>query len=146
MENWVLFGILAAVAFGLSTLLNKVASGPGYFGLEPKTTGLLVGVGIMLTFAAYFLLQGGVAMPQNNAATLTAMAAGTCWAIGTIMVLKAFAGGADASRLTPIFNMNTLVVVGLGILLLKELPTQPEMIRVVSGAVFVVVGGILVST
>ena len=145
MENWILLGILAAIAFGVSTLLNKVSSGPNYFALEPRTSALFVGIGILLTFAVYFLLNGGFTMPAKNMAVGTALAAGVFWAIGTLLVLLAFAGGADAARLTPIFNMNTLVVVGLGIVLLHELPSQPQMLRVAAGAVLVVIGGILVS-
>lgn len=145
MENWILLGLLAAVAFGVSTLLNKVASGSAYFGLEPRTTALLVGIGILMTFAIYFLVNGGLAMPANNLAVGTALAAGVFWAIGTLLVLTAFAGGADAARLAPIFNMNTLVVVGLSIVMLHELPQQPQMLRVIGGAILIVIGGILVS-
>jgi uncharacterized membrane protein len=145
MDNWILLGLLAAVAFGVSTLLNKVASGSAYFGLEPRTAALFVGIGVVTTFALYFLLSGGISMPSNNMGIGTALAAGIFWAAGTLLVLMAFAGGADAARLTPVFNMNTLVVVGLGIVLLHEVPQQPQMLRVVAGAVLVVIGGILVS-
>ena len=145
MDNWILLGLLAAVAFGISTLLNKVASGSTYFGLEPRTAALFVGIGILMTFAIYFLVNGGFAMPANNLAVGTAVAAGVFWAVGTLLVLMAFAGGADAARITPIFNMNTLVVVGLGIVLLHEVPQQPQMLRVIGGAILVIIGGILVS-
>ncbi|VVC04055.1 Sugar transport protein [Candidatus Burarchaeum australiense] len=146
MENWILLGILAAVAFGISTLLNKVASGQNYFALEPRTAALFVGIGILVTFAAYFMFNGSsLALPNNNLAMVVALAAGIFWAVGTLCVLMAFAGGAEAARLAPIFNMNTLVVVGLGIVLLHEVPQQPQMLRVVAGAVLVVIGGILVS-
>ena len=146
METLVVIGILTAFAFGISTVLNKVASSPSYFGIEPRAAGLFVGIGIAATFALYFLLSGGLSMPSNNIAVGTALAAGVFWAVGTLLVLAAFAGGADASKLAPIFNMNTLVVVGLGIVLLHELPSQPQMLRVVGGAVLIVLGGILVST
>jgi len=145
MDNWILLGLLAAVAFGVSTLLNKVASGSAYFGLEPRIAALFVGIGILMTFALYFLVNGGFAIPTNKAAVGTAVAAGVFWAIGTLLVLTAFAGGADAARLTPIFNMNTLVVVGLSIVMLHELPQQPQMLRVIGGALLVIIGGILVS-
>jgi len=145
MENWVLLGILAALAFGVSTILSKVATNSNYFGVDARTAGLLMGMGIVITFATYFLMQGGLAFPKNNLASATAVAAVMAWAVGSLLVLTAFMGGADASKLTPIFNMNTLVVVGLGIILLHELPQQSELLRVVIGAVLVIIGGILVS-
>ncbi len=145
METWVTLGILTAIAFGISTVLNKLASSPNYFGIEPRAAGLFVGIGIAATFALYFLLSGGFSMPSNNAGIGTALAAGVFWAVGTLLVLAAFAGGADASKLTPIFNMNTLVVVGLSIVLLHELPQGEQMLRVVGGAILIVLGGILVS-
>ena len=46
METWVVIGILTAFAFGISTVLNKVASSPSYFGIEPRAAGLFVGIGI----------------------------------------------------------------------------------------------------
>lgn len=145
MENWILLGILAAFAFGISSILSKIASGSAYFGMEPRTAALFIGVGIVLTTAIYFLLNGGITMPSNNMAVGTALASGLFWAVGALLILTAFAGGADAARLTPIFNMNTLIVVGLGIVFLHELPSQPQMLRVVGGAILVVIGGILVS-
>ena len=73
------------------------------------------------------------------------MAVGAFWAVGALIQLTALKGGADVSRLTPIYNMNTLLVVFLGIILLKELPDASNMLRVAAGAVLIVAGGILVS-
>ena len=84
MENWVLLGLLAALAYGMSGLLTKVASGPNYFGMEPRMAGLLVATGIAATFAVYFLAQGGIALPENNVAIATAIDAGVFWAVGAL--------------------------------------------------------------
>lgn len=145
MENWLLLGLLAAVAYGVSGLLTKVASGPGHLGMEPRAVALLTGLGIIATFGAYFLLQGNLALPSNSTGIAAGLAVGVFWAVGTLLVINAYAGGADAAKVVPIFNMNTLIVVGLSILLLHEVPRQPEMLRVAAGAVLVVIGGILVS-
>jgi uncharacterized membrane protein len=147
MENWILMGLLAAVGFGLCSILQKMALANGSGADEWKAVAVMVGVGILATFIIYSALQGnGLQMPSNNKVLMLGVAAGIFWGLATLAVLAAFAGGADASRITPIFNMNTLVVVALAIVLLGELPTQAEMVRVVAGAVLIVIGGILVST
>lgn len=61
-------------------------------------------------------------------------------------MILALVNKADVSRLVPIFNTNTLVAVALGMILLKELPAGTEKIKVVIGAILIVVGGVLVSS
>jgi uncharacterized membrane protein len=56
---------------------------------------------------------------------------------------KAISLGADISKLTPLYNINTLVAVFVGMLFLGELPGSiAELIRLLLGAVFIVLGGI----
>ena len=45
----------------------------------------------------------------------------------------------------PIFNANTLVTVMLGIIFLHEIPNTSQMLRVIAGAVLIVIGAVLVS-
>ena len=49
------------------------------------------------------------------------------------------------SQLAPIYNANTIIAVILGIILLKEIPNASQMIRIIIGAVMIVVGAVLVS-
>jgi len=67
------------------------------------------------------------------------------WALGQLFAILALVNKAPVSRLTPIYNTNTLVAVLLGIILLRELPTGASTIKVLIGAVLIVIGGILVS-
>jgi uncharacterized membrane protein len=70
---------------------------------------------------------------------------GFLWGAGMICTFLAFSGGADASRLVPIYNTNTLVSVFLGLVFLHELPAPDQRFKVISGALLIVVGSILVS-
>lgn len=146
MENWVVLGLLAAVAYALSVVMNKLTISQAYFALDGRAAALLIGLGIFLTLALYFLLQGGAAMPSDPKTAAVALGAGVFWALGTICVLIAFSGGADVAKLTPVFNTNTLFAVAIGILLLNELPDPSNAIKVALGAALIFVGGILVST
>jgi uncharacterized membrane protein len=70
---------------------------------------------------------------------------GVCWATGTGCVgiaLKKY--GAQISQLVPLYNMNTLVAVIIGLVAFQEWRTvQP--LRISLAAVLIVAGGILAS-
>jgi len=67
------------------------------------------------------------------------------WGLGFLALAVAIAKGYDVARLAPIYNTNTIITVVLGIIFLKEIPDASQMFRVITGAVMVVVGAILVS-
>jgi uncharacterized membrane protein len=91
-------------------------------------------------------LLAGPKIPQMSAMTAFAgIAVGFFWALGSIMVYYGLIKGADVSRMAPIYNMNTLLVVLGGIVLLKELPDKSATVKVIVGAILIVAGGILVS-
>ena len=145
MEAWLALGILAALCYGASSVVAKVATSPDHYGMSTATASLLMLVGIALVFAAYLALKGGLNIPPNPVVLGVGVLVGVLWAMGMVLSFLALSGNADIARLAPIYNMNTLVAVALGIILLGELPSQPQMIRVVIGAILIVVGGILVS-
>ena len=64
---------------------------------------------------------------------------------GIIAVVIAISQKADVARLAPIYNTNTILAVLMGIIFLKEIPDVSQMIRVIGGAVLIVIGAILVS-
>lgn len=145
METWLLLGIGASVFFGVSALLTKVALSSNYYGLSPQTAAIFGLLGMAVAYIPYFLIQGSFAFPGSRAAIAAAIGAGFLVAVGTIFTFIALKNGADISRLTPIYNTNTIVAVALAILLLHELPTQTQAIKVVVGAILIVIGGLLVA-
>ncbi len=73
------------------------------------------------------------------------LAVGIIWALGNIFAFESIRTGGKMSHVVPLYNTNTLIAVGLVILLLKEIPVGTEMIRVILGAILITVGAILVA-
>ncbi|MCX6802393.1 MAG: EamA family transporter [Candidatus Diapherotrites archaeon] len=145
VQAWLLFGILAAVFFGCHAIATKVAVSEKFFGLSPALVSLLALAGMGIVFIAGMLFEGVPELPKNSAGIAFAVFAGVLWGIGFLLTLKAFSIGAEAAKLAPIYNTNTLVAVFLGIVLLKELPTAGSAFTVVLGALLIVAGAFLVS-
>jgi len=146
MESWLIYGLGAALCFGINGIINKVLTSPSYIGLSSASTAFLFLIGTAIAVGGYVFTQKTYAVPGNNLAILLGILAGFIWAFGFILTLVALnAEKADIARLAPIYNMNTLVIVFLGILLLHELPMSGDMLKVVAGSILIVIGGILVS-
>ena len=147
METWIIYGLAAAVIYALSAFLAKIVASRGQFYLEPHTVGLLAGIGVFSAFLAYYLIQSkaGFALPSNNVSLLLGLGTGILWAFATILVYLALSGGANISQLAPLYNLNTLFVAILAIILLHELPDPQHAVRVVAGAALIIAGSYLVS-
>jgi uncharacterized membrane protein len=107
-----------------------------------KISGILLLI-IIYLFVYFCLVQAGIDITVP--VLFFGIMQGFLWGMGMIFTFLAFGGGADASRLVPLYNTNTLVSVFLGILFLHELPAPDQRLKVVSGAALIVVGSILVS-
>ena len=141
MPNWIVYGIIAAVCFGVTNVLFKVAQQKG--NLSPYYLSFLIALGAVIVSGLFLAFNPSFQFELKS--NSLALAAGIVWAVGMILVAVAIAQKADISRLSPIFNANTLVTVLLGIIFLKELPDVSQMFRVVAGAVLIVIGAVLVS-
>jgi len=145
MEEWLTLGLIAALSYSISGLATKVALDKKYMGLEAPSVALLTMVGVALGFTVFYLLFAGTKVPKMSAsAAAVGIAVGFFWSLGSIMVYYGLLKGADVSRMAPIYNMNTLLVVLGGIVLLHELPDKSATLRVIIGAIMIVAGGILV--
>ncbi len=141
MESWIVYGLIASVFFGLSTFVYKVAQQKGNF--SPYYGTFVLGIGIVLIFGIFFLFNSSAKFEMKSSGLV--LGAGILWACGFLAVAIAISQKADISRLTPVFNTNTLVTVVLGIIFLHEVPDISQMFRVIAGAVLVIVGAVLVS-
>ena len=141
MPNWIVYGIIAAVCFALNTIIYKFAQQKGNF--SPYYGTFVFGIGVVFIFGLVFLFKPSFEFEWKS--STLALIAGIVWGIGMLAVAIAIAQKADVARLAPIYNTNTLLAVLLGILFLKEIPDASQIFRIVSGAVLIVAGAVLVS-
>ena len=141
MPNWIAYGLIATVFFALNTILYKAAQQKGNF--SPNYGILMFSVGIIIVAGVFFLFKPSFEFEWKSSGL--AIIAGAVWAIGMIAVVIAISQKADVARLAPIYNINTILAVLMGIIFLKEIPDTSQMFRVIAGAILIVVGAILVS-
>lgn len=133
-------GLLPAVVFGLSSVFQKVAV-KGGIGSGPflVVTGIVVvTTGLLLTWIER---DARVPLPAVGWTVLY----GFCWASGVGAIAIAV-GRYDAqiSQLVPIYNLNTLVAVAVGMVFLGEWRSlHPG--KLLLAAVLITVGGVLAS-
>ena len=141
MHSWVFYGIVAAICFGINTILYKIASQRGNF--SPAFGSLVFGIGILVAFLVYFFAKPSLQFEWKS--TSLAVVAGIVWAIGFLAIAIAISQKGEVARLAPLYNANTIIAVVLGIVLLKEIPKMSQMIRIIIGALMIVAGAVLVS-
>jgi len=170
MPTWLIYGLLASLCWGICAVVSKVVISEKYLGIQPSGASLLMLGGITIMFMLYFLSRQGMLSVSLKLVGLFLIAAvlgymiyalkqtgveislstvgfgllqGVLWASGMIFAFLAFSAGAEAAKLVPIYNTNTLIAIILGMLLLREVPD--ERLQVVVGAILIIIGGILVS-
>ncbi len=133
-------GILPAVVLGVFGVLLK-ASGQAGLG----ASGLLLTMAVA-TAAVGLGLRGWPGQPAATPAGLGyAALAGLLWAICQALILLAVTRWqTPISKLVPLFNMNTLVAVLLGLIWFGE-HHSVSLPKLITGAVLIVAGGILVA-
>ncbi len=144
VQTWILLAVAAALFWGAWIIAAKVAMGEKYFGINPAYASLFVLAGIAVVILGNIAIEG-FSMPKSMPGIAAATVAGALWALGMVASFKALQAGADVAKLTPLYNTNTLVAVVLGIILLHELPQAGQMVKVVVGALLIVVGSVLVA-
>jgi len=146
MDDWLVLGLAAALAYGLSAFFSKLAMSTDHLGVSPHIGGLFTGLGVASVFIIYYLFIAGFKVPTTTlGGALAAYLVGFLWALGLVFVYFALLKNADISKMAPIYNMNTLLVVLLGIVVLRELPNPSNAVKVFLGALLIILGGILVS-
>ena len=141
MPNWIALGLIAAFFFALNTILYKAAQQKGNF--SPYYGIAMFSIGIIIVAGVFFFIKPSFEFDWKSSGL--AILAGAVWAIGMIAVAIAISQNADVARLAPIYNINTILAVLMGIIFLKEIPDTSQMFRVIAGAILIVVGAILVS-
>ena len=172
MPTWLMYGLISSLFWGTYTVISKVVTSEKYLKIDSANASLLMLAGIVLIFLTFFLIKVNnlsivmkglgvilifviivysVFVLKEVGVSLTlpvisfGLLQGVLWALGMVFTLLAFSSGAEAARLVPIYNTNTLIAVFLGIVFLHELPAPDERIKVITGALMIVVGSILIS-
>ncbi|MDI6591792.1 MAG: hypothetical protein QME61_02570 [Patescibacteria group bacterium] len=172
MPIWLVYGLLASLCWGTYAVVSKVVTSEKYLGIQPGSASLLMLGGITMVFMLYFLSRQGALSVSLKSVGILLIAAilgfmiyslrqtgvqislptlgfgllqGVLWASGMVFAFLAFSVGAEAAKLVPIYNTNTLIAVVLGLLLLREVPAPDERLKVIIGAILIVIGGVLVS-
>jgi uncharacterized membrane protein len=134
-------GLLPAILFGVASIFQKTAARAG-IGTGPYL--ITIGCVVLLAGVAVTVIQGDATAPREGVAW--ACGYGLLWsaAIGCIVLALARYDG-NISQLVPLYNLNTLVAVAIGMAILGEWRVVVPW-RVVAGAGLAVAGGILVAT
>lgn len=133
-------GLLPGVLFGLSNVVVKLAtlkgiSSPWYI----VCTGVAV---VTVGFLSMMIIPDRTIHPLSASLAFTG---GFLWAVGMTAIVVALQYYASSiSVLTPLFNLNTLVAVALGLWIFAEWKTV-HVPQLVLGSLLIVAGGVIVA-
>lgn len=136
--GYIIGGIIPAILLGIYSIIQKYASERG---IGPGTLLIFIGLGSILVGLVYsgITRESTFTLPNAGIGLLT----GVCWALATALIQVAmYHFQMPVSKLVPLFNMNTLVAVGLGLVFFQEWSVVNGF-RLSIAAVLVVAGGIL---
>jgi uncharacterized membrane protein len=134
-------GLLPAVLFGLSGICQKLCGKEG-IGVGPFLLG--VGMTVIAVGGGFAWFEKDLSFNARSAGYTCLF--GICWALGIGLIavaIRHYEG--QISQLVPLYNMNTLVAVAMGLVLLGEWQNL-HVGRLAIAAVLITVGGILAAT
>lgn len=144
LKNWIVYGLIASLAWGSYALLLKLAISARYYSCDPIVAFLMIGLATVIVSSAIFVRDKENVTSFSKIGLGLAFTSGIIWAIGIYFVIFAFFNlQADVARLVPLYNTNTLVATLLGIVLLHEVPSQ-RLITLL-GAILIVIGGSIIA-
>lgn len=144
MEQWVIYGLLTALLMGVFPALFKILTDSRYFGVNTTTVAILIWIGMGIVFIGYSFYGGNLSLPSNMV-VIIGLLTGVIVGVSLLLRVIAIGFGADVARFVPLYNMNSLIAVILGVIMLGELPDSNQAIKVIVGAILIIIGGVLVS-
>ena len=134
-------GLLPAVFYGVSSTFTKASTNAG---ISTAYYTLFVGLSIVLASGLVLILSSDSQWHIQSASY--AGLSGLFWFMGTACVTFALSRyHMPIGKLVPIFNLNTLVAVSLGLLVFSEWK-ELNTLKLLVGAILVCIGGSLVAT
>lgn len=141
MEQWIVYGLLTALLMGVFPALFKILTDSRYFGVNTNTVAILVWVGMGIVFIGYSLYGGKLSLP-SNIVLIIGLLTGVIVGISLLLRIIAIGFGADVTRFVPLYNTNSLFAAIIGIVTLGELPDTNQAIKVIVGAILIIIGGV----
>ena len=138
--GYLIGGVLPALILGVFSILQKLSTKNG---ISPGMFLIVVGINIIAVGLVYcfFANEFAVSWRSGFYASLT----GIAWAVATGLVSYTLAKyQIPISKLVPIFNMNTLVAVCLGLIVFAEWKNI-NMPKLFIASILIVAGGTLAS-
>lgn len=133
-------GLLPAIFYGVGSIFTKASTKAG-IGVAPYL--IIIGCTIALTGGALWLVSADRAVSWRSG--LYAAGFGFAWTIATGCVAAALSVyGAPISKLVPLYNMNTLIAVILGLWIFAEWQ-EARASQLLIGAALIIAGGIFVT-
>lgn len=139
--GFIVGGILPALLFGISAIFQKLSNQGGIgLGIFLFSTG--TGICAIGTVLYLVLPSKAVSFSSGGYAFLMGMT----WAVGVALVAVGLTKyGVPLSKLVPLYNMNTLVAVLLGLWIFGEWQSV-AVVKLALGALLIVIGGTLVAS
>lgn len=133
-------GIIPAIAFGLGALFQKQSND---IGIGQAIYLIYFGIGLVIISVVVYVIFPRSELSIN--AGLYAIGHGALFGIGfSCLAIGLTVYSQPISKLVPLVNMSTLVAVVLGLLVFREYDSV-NLYYLFSGAIFVTLGGVLVS-
>ena len=134
-------GFIPAFLFGFTNIAAKLGSQNG---VSVGLYTIIAGIGVIIAGVCLFFLQPALA-PMTQRTMWFALTYGILWGIGSGCIMLALTFyKVPLSSIVPIFNMNTLIAVGILLIFFGE-SQQVHVLQLLVGAIFVVIGGTLVA-
>jgi len=144
MKPWLIYGLIASLAYGMSAIPLKYATGRSFLAapFSVVAMGQVAGIILVLTVYLFCINQLNIkAFSGNIPAFLWGACSGVIGTVGTIAILLALNKPAtEVSRLMAVVSTSVLVTVVFSFLLLKEVPVGLDRVRVMAAAVFIILG------
>jgi glucose uptake protein GlcU len=131
-------GIIPAVILGFFCIFQKASSNEG---ISPGVMMIFIGIAIAIVGMVYTVVFKEYEV--NFKSGLFASITGLFWGIATCMISYALSKyGISISKLVPLYNMNTLVGVFLGLLVFAEWK-DVNVLKISAASILIVLGGVL---
>ncbi|HIP90336.1 MAG TPA: hypothetical protein EYH22_02155 [Candidatus Nanopusillus sp.] len=134
----IILGLLAAISWSLHVILLKAASKSVPLG----ASNVLMSTGILISALITYLLLCRQEVINFNTIYLLPFLAGVLWFCGIFVVNYGIKKGLNLSIMAPIYNLNTLLVVLLSLVIFKE---NVVAWKVIVASILVTIAAILLS-
>ncbi len=136
--GYLLGGIIPALLLGIYSVLQKFSTKQG---ISPGMLMVVMGLNIMIVGFVYCFVSKEYTVTIRSG--LSASITGIVWGIATVLIAVALAKyNVAISKLVPLFNMNTLVAVCLGLIVFSEWKNV-HVLQLAVASVLIIIGGIL---